>query len=613
MQSPRGLVVGTAGHIDHGKTSLVLALTGIDTDRLAEEKKRGISIDLGFAHMTLAGNERISFIDVPGHERFIKNMLAGVAGIDAVLLVVAADESVKPQTREHFEICRLLQIRHGLIVVSKADLASADQIARTLNDVQHLVAGSFLQGAAVVQVSAKTGHGLTELKKQLAILTEKIQRRSADGFARLPIDRSFALKGFGTVVTGTLSSGKVHVGQTIQLHPIGREARIRGLQVHGRAVEDAAAGERTAVNLSGIDHTEIRRGFVLTSMAELEPTRLLDAELEWLNSHQVPTSRSQVFVHHGTAEILAQVKVGVGTPYARIWLSEPTLVFPGEHLILRKPSPAETIAGGIVIDAIPPRRMNRTKAFARLHALSHANLGGRVQLLVEESAAGRSLTDLVRMTGATRNVIKAEIAQNSTLLFIESSQRAVASKLVAQKRRELIHWLANFHAKNPADVGAPIAQARANIDPALMDVIGNDPAIILRGDLIGLAAHKPKISSSELDALARLERAFRDAGFQPPSVPEVLKNADPDAKKAKSLLETLIKHQKLIRLSPDVIYHADVIAHVRKSLAAHKGRKFSIPEFKEWTQVSRKYAIPLLEYLDRIHVTKRDGDSRIVL
>lgn len=613
MQSPNGLVVGTAGHIDHGKTSLVRALTGIDTDRLAEEKKRGISIDLGFAHMTLPDGERISFIDVPGHERFIKNMLAGVAGIDAVLFIIAADESVKPQTREHFEICRLLQIRQGIIVLTKIDLASADQIALTLSDVAHLVAGSFLEGAPIVQVSAKTGYGLENLKRQLAALSRKMERREATGFARLPIDRSFALKGFGTVVTGTLSHGKLRTGDSVLVHPLGREARIRGLQVHGRPIEEATAGERTAVNLAGIDHGEIRRGFTLTANAGLEPTTVLDAALEWLNADDIPGSRKQLFCHIGTAEMMAEVKV-MGTPYARIWLSEPVLAFPGDHLILRRTSPAETIAGGIVIDAFPKRRMHRAKALARLHALEHANLRERLQLLIEESSNGQQLEDLVHVTGATPEVIQAAIRQNTALFFVEPSQRALSKKLIEQKRRELIQWLAHFHAANPAAVGASIAEARRHLDPAFAEaVMGHTPAIVIRGDVIALADHKPQTSSGEMNALARLERAFRDAGFQPPLVNEMLKTADPDVKKARGLLETLIKNGNLIRVSSDLVYHADVIAHVRKSLAIHKGRKFSIPEFKEWTRISRKYAIPLLEYLDRIHVTKRDGDSRIVL
>lgn len=615
MRSPNALVVGTAGHIDHGKTSLVRALTGIDTDRLAEEKKRGISIDLGFAHMRLAAGERISFIDVPGHERFIKNMLAGVAGIDAVLLIVAADESVKPQTREHFEICRLLQIQRGIVVLTKTDLASADQIAIAKADVAHLVKGSFLANAPVIPVSAKTGDGLENLKQQLAILSNKIERRDASGFARLAIDRSFALKGFGTVVTGTLGHGKLHVGDAVLIHPIGREVRVRGLQAHGHAVQEASAGERTAVNLAGIDHGEIRRGFTLTSKAGIAPTTLLDTQLEWLREENIPLRRREVFAHLGTAEVMAEVKVVMpGQPYARIWLSEPVLAFPGDHLILRRPSPAETIAGGFVIDAFPKRRINRTRVLARLHTLVKASLRTRLQLLVEESETGRTVADLVRVTGSSPETIKAAIASNSTLSFIESSQRAVSKKLLERKRRELIQWLAHFHAANPAAPGAPVAQARRNLDPAFADaVIDHDPAIVIRGDVIALAAHKARVSSGEMNALAHLEHAFREAGFQPPLVSDMLKKADPDPVKARGLLEALIKSGRLVRLSPDLVYHAEVIDHVRKSLAKHKGRKFSVPEFKEWTQISRKFAIPLLEYLDRVHVTKRDGDSRIVL
>jgi selenocysteine-specific elongation factor len=616
MQSPSGLVIGTAGHIDHGKTSLVRALTGIDTDRLAEEKKRGISIDLGFAHMTLPDSgERISFVDVPGHERFIKNMLAGVAGIDAVLLTVAADESVKPQTQEHFDICRLLQVRQGMVVLTKIDLASPEQIVATLSDIQHLVHGSFLEGAPVVQVSAKTGSGLAELKQLLVALSRTVQRRDATGYARLPVDRSFALKGFGTVVTGTLWTGTLRVGDLVLLQPLGREMRIRGLQVHGRAVDEAHAGERSAVNLTGIEHEEIRRGFTLTSRAELECSTLLDAEIEWLHEDEIPTTRQKLFLHTGTAEVMANVKlIAPGKPYVRLRLSEPVFTLPGDRLILRRPSPADTVAGGFVLDAFPRPRMNRARVLERCNSLARAGLNERLQLLVEESKAGQSLPELVRLTGATPERIKSAIAQSPALVYAESSHRVVGKRLLDHKRRELIEWLARFHAANPAAAGAPIAEARRKVDPTLAGaLIDHDPAIVVRGDVIALAAHKPRVSSGELNALMQLERAFREAGFHPPSVDEILRATDPDAKKARGMLESLIKTGRLVRLSPDLVYHADVIAHVRKSLAAHKGRKFSVPEFKEWTQISRKYAIPLLEYLDRVHVTKRDGDSRVVL
>ncbi len=606
--------MGTAGHIDHGKTSLVRALTGIDTDRLAEEKKRGISIDLGFAHLTLPGGERIGFIDVPGHERFIKNMLAGVAGMDAVLLIVAADESVKPQTREHFDICRLLQIRDGLIVLTKIDLANPDQIAACRADVLQLVKGSFLENAPVLQVSAKTGQGLDTLKDHLASLRSRANGRATDGFALLPIDRSFALKGFGTVVTGTLSRGRFRSGDSVIVHPVGRQARIRGLQVHGRAVEEAIAGQRTAVNLTGIEHSEIRRGFTLMPNEELETTTVFDAEMEWLDADTVPISRQQFFVHIGTAEMLADVKPLPGKRFARIALSEPVLAFPGHRFILRRPSPAATIGGGVVVDSFPHKRMNRTKILARLEALSRVTLSDYLGALVDASPRGEQLRDLVRKTGEPPENVKAAVTRNPDLVFLEPSQRVVGKRVIEQKRRDLIRWLANFHAANPTAPGAPIAQARRHVDAAVADIIlDRDPAIAVRGDLIALAAHKVRVSSGELDALIRLEQIYRDAGFHPPLVNDALKDIEPDPKKARGLLERLIKSQRLIRLSPDLVYHSDVISHVRNSLAAHKGRKFSVPEFKDWTRISRKYAIPLLEYLDRVHVTKREGDSRVVL
>src|ERR1700685_3143875 len=325
MSRPAEVGTGTAGHIDHGKTALVRALTGIDTDRLAEEKRRGISIDLGFAHFSLPNGRSISFIDVPGHERFIKNMLAGAGGIQAVLLIVAADESVKPQTREHFDICRLLSIRDGIIVLTKSDLANPEQISSAREDVRALCAGSFLDGAAVIPVSAVTGAGLDDLKREIGALAERMPARDVGGLARLPIDRSFAFKGFGTVVTGTLWSGTLHTGETVQIHPSNQGARIRGLQVHGKPVDTVAAGQRVALNLAGADHSEILRGFVLTRKAGLQTTKRMDVEVDWIDAAEIPNVRRQFLLHAGTAEVPAVLKVlsrvSGSRTLARLWLA----------------------------------------------------------------------------------------------------------------------------------------------------------------------------------------------------------------------------------------------------------------------------------------------------
>ncbi|MBV9226264.1 MAG: selenocysteine-specific translation elongation factor [Acidobacteriaceae bacterium] len=619
MTDPCGLVLGTAGHIDHGKTSLVQALTGIDTDRLAEEKRRGISIDLGFAYLTLPDGCRISFIDVPGHERFIKNMLAGVGGIQAVLLIVAADEGVKPQTREHFEICRLLGVHRGMVALTKADLASSEQLTTTRLAVEELCAGSFLSGQPIIPVSSRTGEGLQELRHALSNLARQTSRRSSEGLPRLPIDRSFAIKGFGTVVTGTLWSGELRVGDSVYLYPEKREARIRGLQVHGKPVEAARAGERTAVNLTGVEHSEIQRGFVLTHRDELTSTSLFDASVQWLNEADMPTRREQLLLHVGTAEIPVSLKLISADRLkrqgmARLWMKEPGLLLPGDHFVLRRPSPACTVAGGTVIDPFPPARLNRKKAALRLQTLAEGSWAKRLSLLVSESPNGRRITDLVRRTGLSPEQLKSHVAKTDDLLFVESAGRVFSKLWIERQREKLLAVLQGFHTKHPNLPGAPIALARMNLEPAIAQIIfANFPTIRTEGETVSLATHKAQTSPEQTRFLAQIEQAFRQGGFQPPSPSDALRAAGTDVNKGRGFLEALIKSQKLVRISEDLVFHADVVAHIRRSLQGHKGRRFSVPEFKEWTQISRKYAIPLLEYLDRQHVTRREGDARVVL
>jgi selenocysteine-specific elongation factor len=618
-RTPRGLIVGTAGHVDHGKTSLIRALTGVDTDRLAEEKRRGISIDLGFAHLDLPTGVSISFIDVPGHERFIKNMLAGASGIQAVLLIVAADESVKPQTREHFDICRLLGLRHGFIVLTKCDLATAEQIQSARADVEALCKDSFLSGAPVVEVSSITGVGLDDVRKRLERLSTAVGEITGKGIARLPVDRSFSMKGFGTIVTGTLSGGRLRADETVYLHPAAKTLRIRGIQVHSQAVEQAEAGQRVAVNLAGIESAAIERGQVLTTSELVQPSARLSITLDWLPGYEPAGKREQVLLHLGAAEIVAEMKTldgpADGRPaLARLWLSTPVLAFPGDRFILRRPSPANTIAGGVVIEAFPPLRLNRLKALERLIRLRDATLQGRLQLLVTESKHGLLLRDLVAVTGTTLADLAAAVKNSSDLFLHAGSQRIVSHAWLKDRRAQLIAWLSNFHRQNPSKDGASIASARLGLNADLAAIVFESfPAIRIAGDSVSLAAHRAQFSDRDQTALQKIECAFRTGGFTPPAVSEVLKSAAQDQSQARSLLETLIKNSRLIRISEDLVFHADVIEHIRKSLAAHKGRRFSVPEFKDWIQTTRKFAIPLLEYLDQTHITKRDGDNRIVL
>jgi selenocysteine-specific elongation factor len=619
MNRPPGLIVGTAGHIDHGKTSLIGSLTGIDTDRLAEEKRRGISIDLGFAHLALPNGVTVGFVDVPGHERFIKNMLAGAAGIEAVMLIVAADESVMPQTREHFEICRLLDLKHGFVVLTKIDLASPEQIGVTCEDVQTLCVGSFLDGAPIVQVSSKTGQGLAAVVQQLQRLAGAPRVADTGLVPRLPIDRSFSINGFGTVVTGTLWSGFLRTGDDVLLHPSQKQGRIRGIQVHGVQVETGSAGQRTAINLAGLDSSDICRGDVLTPVEKVENTQTIDAWIEWLDRSEMPAGKREFLFHLGTAELPASVKVlqrpaeGLRA-FARLWLAEPALIFPGDRFILRRPSPARTVGGGQVLDAFPPIRLNRAKTLSRLATFASANPAARVELLVEESATGLTLSDLLRLTGLERTRIKDCVLANPHLLFVEQSDLIVTKTWLGEARKRLLDWLADFHRDNPSQAGAPLSQARLDLRPELASVVFDRfSAIRVQSDLVSLANHKAVVSELDQHALAVIESALRAAGCHPPAVNEVLRTASPDPKKARGLLESLIKSKKLVRISEDLVFHSDVIQRVRNAVLSRKGRRFSVPEFKEWTQMSRKYAIPMLEYLDRERVTRRDGDMRVVL
>ena len=611
----RNLVVGTAGHIDHGKTSLVRILTGVETDRLAEEKRRGISIDLGFAHAKLSSGAALSFVDVPGHENFVRNMVAGISGIAAAMLVVAADEGVKPQTREHLDICKLLGVRTGLVALTKSDLVSTSQIEAAKNEVASLCAGSFLAGRPIIAVSATTGIGIDQLLEALERLAADATERGNPALARLPIDRSFALKGFGTIVTGTLAQGELTVGEAVILHPSGREARIRGLQMAGEQVLHARSGERTGVNLSGIDHAEISRGEVLTHLNQLQPTSIIDVVVDWLDVANHPQRRQQFLLHSGTAEIPVSLKsLGPDCPFSRIWLDRPALLLPDDRFILRKPSPASTVAGGSVLAAFPPLRLNRTKAATRLRVLKQQDWSRRLELLVGESGQGLGLDNLVRLTGLSSQRLRSLIEEAGGLTFIEEAGRAFSTAWLEGRRTGLVEWLSTFHRQYPSLRGAPLAKARMNLEPvAARAVFAGFPAVQLEGDLVFLRDHKPQLSDEHRKLLADIENSFKRGGYQPPPASEVLRSLSIDPAKSRSVLEALIKSNRLVRVTDQLVFHADVVQHIRQSLAAHRGRRFSVPEFKEWTQISRKYAIPLLEYLDRHRITKRDGDLRVVL
>jgi selenocysteine-specific elongation factor len=624
----KNIIVGTAGHIDHGKTALVKALTGIDADRLEEEKRRGITIDIGFAHLQLTAEVRLGFVDVPGHERFIKNMLAGVSGIDLVLFVIAADESIKPQTREHFDICRLLGIPQGVVALTKADLVESDILELVRLEVEEFVAGFFLEGAPVVAVSSVTGGGLDELRRELERAACAVPSRNASGHFRLPLDRAFTVKGFGTVVTGTLISGNVCKEQEVELYPTGRLLRVRGVQVYGKPANQALGGERTALNLADIEPVEVARGMVLAAPGVFRTTTQIDCALQLLPSAKPLKHRAPVHFHTGTAEIEAQVRLLDGSAalqpgqrgWARIVLRAPALLLPGDRFIIRMFSPVLTIGGGVVVDIGGKRyrKGDRQGIAERLQTLAEAPESERIALLVRESKYGVGMAELVARTGLGEREIAAAAANAPVVVFSQPQAWFVDRPWFHSARERLLRMVREFHQKNPLLSGVPKQDLRGrelpDSPPFLIDaILAQEKQIAVEGENVRLASHKLVLKQDEEQARAAIERAFEQAGLAVPALPDVLAKSGVEASRARSLLQILLREKRLVRVSDDLVFHCTAIEKLRAMLAAHHAARFNVGAFKDWTGISRKYAIPLLEYLDRERVTRREGDERVVL
>ena len=616
------IIVGTAGHIDHGKTALVKALTGIDADRLEEEKRRGITIDLGFAHLQLTPALRLGFVDVPGHERFVKNMLAGVSGIDLVLFVIAADESIKPQTREHFDICRLLGVGRGVIALTKADLVDEDILSLVKLEVEEMVQGSFLEGAAMAPVSSLTGAGLAELRGELARAAGAAPEKSAAGYFRLPIDRVFSVKGFGTVATGTLISGSVAREQTVELYPRDRQLRVRGVEVHGSREERAVAGERTAVNLADIEPGELTRGDVLSEPGCFRAVDRVDCHLQLLASAKPLKHRAPVHFHSGTAEIGAEVRLlggaGVlqpgGKAYARLVLKQAALLLPGDRFIIRMFSPVVTIGGGIVVDL--PGNLRSKGAAERLALLAAADAPTRISLLVHEAKYGVGIHDLVARSGWRQETIRAAAARGSLVGVGDSWY--VDGAWFHDARAGLVQAIRRFHRQNPLAQGIAKQDLRAremaDVPLFLLDaLLAGATEIAVEGETVRLRSHRVVLQADEEQARASLERTFEAAGLAVPTMVEALAKSGVEARRARTLLEILLREKRLLRINEELVFHHTAIDRLRQTLAARRAQRFGVAEFKEWTGISRKYAIPLLEYLDREHVTRRDGEQRLIL
>jgi selenocysteine-specific elongation factor len=635
MSTSKSIIVGTAGHIDHGKSALVEALTGTHPDRLAEEKRRGITIDLGFAFLE-EGGVRFGFVDVPGHERFVSNMLAGAAGVDLVLLVIAADESIKPQTREHFDICRLLGVQRGVVALTKSDLIDADTIGLVRMEVEEYLRGSFLEGAPIVPVSARTRAGLSELKGELLRVANQVPGKDAARYFRLPIDRAFAIKGFGAVVTGTLISGGVGTGDEVELFPQRKWLRVRGVQSEGKAVERALAGQRTAVNLAGIEHTALKRGMALAAPRKFRTTRRIDTRLELLPSAPKMKQRSRVHFHSGTSETIAEIFLyGHGelvhgeSAYAQLRLQEDLLVLPGDRFIVRQFSPVTTIGGGVVLDSLARRPMVRdTGRAAFLATLQQRQKEEMLAAMVERAPIGLAFDEIVARTGWLENEIRGaatKVAESGRAKCVATEPLLlVPGKIFDEVRQKIAARVEQFHKENSLSQGisrenlrSPLGRrVKAETFRAALEELVSQKKLELQGDLVKRAGSAITLEPEEARAKKEIEAAFATAGLAVPTVKEVLGKLPVEARRAEKILQILLREKNLVRVTPELIFHRDALAHLKDRLAVYKktkGERLSVPIFKELTGITRKYAIPLLEYLDRERVTRRAGDERVIL
>jgi selenocysteine-specific elongation factor len=649
----KSIIIGTAGHIDHGKTALVKALTGIDADRLEEEKRRGITIDVGFANMDLPAPNgetlRLGFVDVPGHERFVRNMLAGVGGIDLVLLIIAADEGIKPQTREHFDILQLLNVQRGITVLTKSDAVDGDTLEVARLEAAEFLRGTFLdKPAPVIAVSSLSGAGIEDLKCALAAAAMEVHARDSHAMPRLPIDRVFTMKGFGTVVTGTLIAGTIRREDELEVFPSGTHVRVRGVQVHGHSADQAVAGQRTALNLVGATTEDLSRGMILALPGTSETTRRVDVKLRLLKSaRRSLKNRARIHFHSYTMETVAEVLLlegksehltaaegtKAGRPagsaqlppgeetLARLRLPEPALLLPGDRFIIREFSPVMTIGGGVVLDAAPILRMPGQIDF--LKTLD----GGDTETILKARIARRgregiALSALAAETGWGKSVIETDVAravQQGQVVRI--GDRLADGPAILRLQQFIVSTVKDFQNKNPLAGGIAKEEVHERtgainevFEAALVSLI-REKKLEVAGDLVRLPGLGVVLKDEEAESKGRIEKAFAAAALQVPALNEVIASLKIDKVRAQKIVTLLLRDKVLIKISDDLVFHRSALEELRRKLASYKikSSRIDIARFKELTAVTRKYAIPLLEYLDRERVTKRVGDAREIL
>jgi selenocysteine-specific elongation factor len=634
----KNVIVGTAGHIDHGKSRLVMALTGTDPDRLKEEKERGITIDIGFAFLPCGEDLRLGFVDVPGHERFVKNMLAGIGGIDLVLLVVAADESVMPQTREHFNICRLLNVKQGLVVLTKTDMADPEMVELVELEVREFLAGSFLEEAPLLKVSSVTGAGVDELRLALEAEARKVKGKETTRPFRLSVDRAFTIRGFGTVVTGTLLAGDITVGEDVEVQPIGKSGRVRGLEVHGEKVDRAEAGQRTAINLHGLNLDEVDRGHLLGRPGTFRPSSLFDVALELVDTAERPLKDgARVRLHLGTDEIMARVTLldprGIrqldpgGRSWAQLRLERSSAAFPGDRFIIRQYSPVITIGGGTVLDNLPQRHRRRhaTEVAPRLQALQAGGAAERLALFAAEAGLkGLEVSTAAVRAGLhpreTATMLRRLVEQEALVSLGENPLTVCPAAVYGELRATLFQTLETYHAQQTLRGGMPREELRVRIGAEdglfrrLVSELAGEGKVKAVADEVALTGHQVTLSAGEEEIRRSLVAIYDKAGFTPPSMADALTRAGGERGKAEKLFHLLLREGELVRITADLTLSRSSMEEVQSRLLVLRRsgqEEVTVGDVKKLFGLTRKFAIPLLEHLDRRRFTRRVGDKRV--
>jgi len=628
------IILGTAGHIDHGKTSLIKAVSGIDTDRLKEEKKRGITIELGFASLDLPDGQHVGIVDVPGHEKFVKNMVAGATGIDIVVMVIAADEGVMPQTREHMEICTLLGVRHGFVALTKTDMVDEEWLELAMDDIQSFTRDTFLDGQPIVPVSSVTGDGIPAFLDTLQAICKNVPERKQTGLFRLPVDRVFTMKGFGTVITGSLVSGRIAVGETIMIYPSGVKSKVRGLQVHNQSVNEALAGQRTAINFQGLDMAAVERGNVLARPDTLSPSYMADLAFQYLASAAKPLkNRTRIRFHTGTSEIMGNLilldreELAPGESAAvQVRLDTPVALVKEDRYVIRSYSPVRTIGGGQVLDPIPAKHKRfRSDIADTLNALADMPPEEVIGFHARQAGFGGTEHNELRLvTNLPDKKLDAAVSamlSRRDLIMVDRDRRLyVHADTYARLRQLVLDQLGRYHTANPLKAGMPREELRskfpAHIHPKLAPQVLNqmlkNDELAAEEDTIRLAGHRVSLAGDQSQLKDKILQTYARGGITPPYFKEICQTLKVEARDARDVLQLLVEENRLVKVKEELFFQREVIDDLRARLVAYLRDKgvITTPEFKDMTGASRKYVIPLAEFFDARNVTIRVGDTR---